>query len=171
VSGCREGQSNRDRNCWSKIATSPSSASRVVAAVSADEADASAVLVREDSPSVDLLLVDPAVAVKRFADLRRGPSECTGREVGGAGSMAHVLVMHRQRFHLIDGVSVLQFRLNSSGKRDYSCVKTRLRVTLYVDQPPRQGRRYACERLRVASNASRPRSRGCSGLSPGCLLR
>jgi hypothetical protein len=50
----------------------------VVAAVAADEADASAVLVREDSPSVDLLLVDPAVAVKRFADLRRGPSECMG---------------------------------------------------------------------------------------------
>ena len=30
----------------------------------------------------------------------------------------------RQRSHLIGGVSVLQFRLNSSGKRDCSCVKT-----------------------------------------------
>jgi hypothetical protein len=46
-------------------------AARVVAAAPADEADACAVLVREDAPAIDLLLVDPAVAVERLADERR----------------------------------------------------------------------------------------------------
>jgi hypothetical protein len=92
----------------------------VVAAVSADEADASAVLVREDSPSVDLLLVDPAVAVKRFADLRRGPSEwCTGREVGGAGSMARALVM--------DWVRTLQGRSSDQDRSRFTRRKVSVR--------------------------------------------
>jgi len=43
----------------------------MVAAVAADEADAVALLEREHAPPVDLLLVDPAVAVERLADLRR----------------------------------------------------------------------------------------------------
>jgi hypothetical protein len=44
----------------------------VVAAVPAHQADAIAVLVCEDPPPVDLFLVDPAVAVERLADERRG---------------------------------------------------------------------------------------------------
>jgi hypothetical protein len=44
-----------------------SEAPRVVAAVAADQADAVAVLVRQHPPAVDLLLVDPAVAVERLA--------------------------------------------------------------------------------------------------------
>ena len=47
-------------------------AARVIPAVPADQAHARAVLVREDSPAVHLLLVDPAVAVERLADKRRG---------------------------------------------------------------------------------------------------
>jgi len=39
----------------------------VVSAVAADEAYALAVLVRENPPAVDLLLIDPAVAVERLA--------------------------------------------------------------------------------------------------------
>jgi hypothetical protein len=42
----------------------------VLNAVGADEADAVAVLVGEDPPAVDLLLVDPAVAVEGLADER-----------------------------------------------------------------------------------------------------
>ena len=51
----------------------------MVAAVAADEADARAVLVREHSPAVDLLLVDPAVAVKRLPDKRRGHGRVAGQ--------------------------------------------------------------------------------------------
>jgi len=54
-------------------------ASSVVAAVPADQADAGAVLVREDSPSVDLLFVDLPVAVKRLADERRSHRRVLGQ--------------------------------------------------------------------------------------------
>jgi hypothetical protein len=43
----------------------------MVAAVAADEAHARAVFVREHPPPVALLLEDPALSVKRLADLRR----------------------------------------------------------------------------------------------------
>jgi hypothetical protein len=42
----------------------------VVDAVTPDEPDLVAILVGEDSSTVDLLLVDPAVAVERLADER-----------------------------------------------------------------------------------------------------
>jgi hypothetical protein len=47
-------------------------AAGVVAAVPADQVDAAAVLVRQDAPAIDLLLVDPAVAVEGRADERGG---------------------------------------------------------------------------------------------------
>src|SRR3989442_3703444 len=47
-------------------------ASRVVEAIAADEAHARTILVRDDAPPVDLFLVDPALAVERLADVRRG---------------------------------------------------------------------------------------------------
>src|SRR4030095_4142277 len=68
--GCGGAQSNRARNCWSKIATSPSSAARMVAAVAAEEPDTVAVLVGEDAPPVDLLFGDPAIAVEPLPDPR-----------------------------------------------------------------------------------------------------
>jgi hypothetical protein len=46
-------------------------ASRVIVAIAADEAHAPAVFVREHPPAVALLLVDPAVAVERLANLGR----------------------------------------------------------------------------------------------------
>jgi len=54
-------------------------APRVIAAVTADEAHAGAVLVREHAPPVDLLLVDPAVAVERLADERRSHRRIVGQ--------------------------------------------------------------------------------------------
>jgi hypothetical protein len=47
-------------------------APRVVAPVTAQQPDALAVLVRQHPPAVDLLLVDPAVAVEGRADERGG---------------------------------------------------------------------------------------------------
>jgi hypothetical protein len=47
-------------------------AARVVASVAAHQADAVAVLVGEDAPPVDLLLVHPSVAVEQLADERGG---------------------------------------------------------------------------------------------------
>jgi hypothetical protein len=49
----------------------------VVAPVPADQADAVAALVGEHPPAVDLLLVDPAVAVEGLADRAWGPWACT----------------------------------------------------------------------------------------------
>src|SRR4030095_14212432 len=46
-------------------------AARVVPPVAADQADALAVLVREHPPAVDLLLVDPAVAMEVLLALGR----------------------------------------------------------------------------------------------------
>jgi len=61
----------------------------VVAAVAAHQAHARTVLVREHPPPVDLLFVDPAVAVERLAHLRRSH----GRVVG----------QHRQSFYAASG--------------------------------------------------------------------
>jgi hypothetical protein len=44
----------------------------VVVPVTADQSDAIAVPVGDHAPAVDLLLVDPAVAVERLADERGG---------------------------------------------------------------------------------------------------
>jgi len=62
----------------------------MVAAVPADEAHARAVFVREDAPAVDFLLVDPAVAVERLADERRGHRSVIGQHDGysiGSGAV------------------------------------------------------------------------------------
>jgi len=44
----------------------------VLDAVTAHQTDTRAVLVRDDPPAVDLLIVDPPVAVQRLADERGG---------------------------------------------------------------------------------------------------
>ena len=49
----------------------------MVAAVTADQAHAVVVLVREHPPAVHLLLIDPAVAMERLADEGWGPSACS----------------------------------------------------------------------------------------------
>jgi hypothetical protein len=81
-------QSKRERSYSSKIATSPveherrhgegghrrrdvAEPARVVDARAAGEPDACAVLVDEDPPAVDLLLVNPALAVKGLLHERR----------------------------------------------------------------------------------------------------
>jgi hypothetical protein len=65
-------------------------AARVVAPVAADQADAVAALVRQHPPAVDLLLVDPAVAVEGLADERGGPS---GRTEGASDRLERLGVI------------------------------------------------------------------------------
>src|SRR5262249_37597235 len=65
-------------------------APRVIAAVAAYEAHARAVFVREHPPPVDLLLVDPAIAVEGLADERRGHRSVIGQRDGysiGSGAV------------------------------------------------------------------------------------
>ena len=47
-------------------------ASGMIATVTTDQADSRTVLVREHAPAINLLFIDPAVAVERLAHLRRG---------------------------------------------------------------------------------------------------
>jgi len=50
----------------------------MVAAVPADEAHTRAIFVREESPAVHLLLVDPPISVEGFTDERRGHRRVLG---------------------------------------------------------------------------------------------
>src|SRR5262249_7027344 len=63
----------RDRRC------NVAKASRVVAAIAADQADAVAVLVGEHPPAINLLFIDPAVAMEGLAHLRRGHRRVVGQ--------------------------------------------------------------------------------------------